>query len=357
MIRISDKQLYNIMVILLKGAGLTEEHCRQVADNLIQADLRGVNTHGVMRLHLYLNRLHTGAAKARPDIRVLKERKATALIDGDNGLGQISGLRAMEMAIEKAAVCGIGTVSVVNGHHFGAGAYYACLAGQKDMIGIAVTNTPPLMAPWGGRKAMVGNNPFAVYVPAGKEYPILLDMALSQVAQGKVSMALTKGEKIPKDWALDREGVPTDDPQEAMKGVLLSAGGYKGYGQAVVIDMLAGLLGGAGAGLNVFSMMGYPDKPQNSGQLYMAIDIGAYRDPAEFKKDVDDYIRAIKASPKAKGAAEIFLPGEQSWRRMEENKEQGILLPQELFNELACSGDRFGVDIRPLIPTEENSCQ
>jgi LDH2 family malate/lactate/ureidoglycolate dehydrogenase len=342
------------MVILLKSAGLTAEHCRQAADNLLQADLRGVNTHGVMRLHLYLNRLHTGAVKARPNLRVLEERKATALLDGDNGLGQISGLRAMTIAIEKAAVCGIGTVSVVNGQHFGAGAYYAWLAGQKDMIGIAATNTPPLMAPWGGRKAMIGNNPLAVFVPAGEEYPILLDMAFSQVAQGKISLALTKGEKIPRGWALDREGTPTDDPAAALNGLLLAAGGYKGYGQAVVLDMLAGLLGGAGAGRNVFSMADCPDKPQNSGQLYMAIDISAYRDPAAFKKDVDAYIRAVKASPRAKGTEEIFLPGEQSWRRMEQNKKQGILLPQGLFDDLARAGDAFGMDIRPLIPAEED---
>ena len=349
MIRISGETLFDIMYMLLGAAGLAPEHCRQVAENLLQADLRGVNTHGIMRLSLYLKRIAAGAVNVRPVMKVLEERKAVAVLDGDFSLGQISGRLAMEMAIKKAADYGVGMVSVIHSQHIGAGAYYVTMAKEQDMIGIALTNTPALMAPWGGKQAMVGNNPYAVCIPAGEEYPVLLDMAFSQVALGKIMLALAKGEKIPEGWAQDKAGKPTEDPQSAMDGLLLPAGGYKGYGQAVIVDLLAGLLPGAAFSAGVVSMAKEPGTPQNSGQMYIAVDISAFRCLEAFKRDMDEYIRAMRNSPKADGVADIFLPGEQSWRRMEESLREGICFPQTVLTEAAVAGDLFGVDIRPLI--------
>ncbi len=352
MIRMKAERLKEIMKELLLAAGVTPENSELTAEILVQADMRGVNTHGALRLPVYLKRIAKGSVAADPEMRITMDRKAVAVIDGGNGLGQVSGHMAMGLAMEKARDCGVGSVWVVNGHHFGAGAYYVEMAAKADMIGVALSNTVPLMAPWGGREARVGNNPFAVCVPAGEEKPILLDMAFSQVAQGKISLALAKGEKIPLDWAIDREGKPTDDPAAAMEGLLLPVGGYKGYGQAVVADLLSGLLQGAGVGGQVNAMRALELK-QNAGQMYMAIDISAFQDPAEFKAKVDQYIRGMKDTPKAPGAGEIFLPGEQSWLRLERAKTEGVCLPEAVFAELIQEGDHLGIDIRPLIPSAE----
>ena len=352
MIRMEAEKLRQLMETLLLAAGVPGEDSQLAADNLLQADLRGVNTHGALRLPVYLRRLSAGTVTARPKMKVTMERAAVAVLDGDNGLGQISGYKAMKLAIQKAKECGIGSVWVVNGHHFGAGAYYVAMAAAADMIGFTVSNTVPLMAPWGGCQARVGNNPFAVCIPAGEEKPILLDMAFSQVAQGKLHLALAKGEKIPLGWAIDREGWPTEDPAAAIKGMLLPAGGYKGYGQAVVADLLSGLLQGAGIGDGVKAMRSL-DEYQNSGQMYLAIDISAFQKPEELKARVDEYIRWLRATPAAPGVEEIFLPGEQSWRRLEQNLREGILLPEAVLAELAAEGDRLGTDIRSLIPEPE----
>ncbi len=356
MIRIKSDQLKQIMKELLLAAGVSPENSELTAEILLQADMRGINTHGALRLPVYLKRIAAGSVAANPEMKVTLDRKAVAVIDGGHGLGQISGHKAMKLAIEKAGNCGIGSVWVVNGHHFGAGAYYTALAAEADMIGFAVSNTVPLMAPWGGREARVGNNPMAVCIPAGKEPPILLDMAFSQVAQGKISLAMAKGEKIPLDWAIDKEGSPTDDPTAAMEGLLLPAGGYKGYGQAVIADLLSGILQGAGIGGQVKAMRCL-DQRQNSGQMYLAIDISAFQDPAEFKVKVDEYIRWMKKTPGAQGTEEIFLPGQQSWARLEESRVRGIRLPEAVFDELIQEGDKLGIDIRPLIPPPEASLQ
>jgi len=333
------------MLELLKAAAVSNEDAEIIADSLVQADLRGVSSHGILRLPLYLKRVMSGVLNTQPKRKIVRETLATALIDGDHGFGQPAGWQAMHLAMEKAEKCGIGAVGVKNSHHIGAAAYYVSLAGQRDMIGIAVTNTPPLMAPWGGKSLMIGNNPYGVYIPAGKERPIVFDMAFSQVAQGKISVALAKNEKIPLDWATDNQGQPTDDPKAALKGFLLPAGGYKGYGQAIVADMLAGVLPGAAFGCHVMSMAGLPPKRQESGQLYIAINISAFRDIEEFKRDVDQYIREIKESPRAVPEKEIFLPGEQSWRRYEHNMKYGVEVPETVINEIVEVAEKLGVKL------------
>lgn len=338
--------LKDVMISVLGCAGLPPEDQEVVAESLIQADLRGVSSHGLLRLPLYLERLHQGVVNARPNIVIEKEKRASALLDGDHALGQVSGHFAMELAIKKAQECGIAAISVKNGHHFGAGAYFVEMASRQNMIGIAMTNTPPLMAPWGGKKAMIGNNPFAVSIPTEGPHPLILDMAFSQVAQGKISMAQACAQAIPEDWATDCEGIPTTNPEEALKGLLLPAGGYKGYGQAIMVDMLTGVLSGALFGPFVISMMQVPRLPQASGQLYMAIDIEAFRELSEFKKDVTRYIETIKGCPKAAQTQELFVPGEQSWKRYEQALVDGIQVPEAIFQEFKEAAALHGCSIK-----------
>lgn len=342
---IRHEELKAMIWALTAAAGIPEEDCAIVTESLAQADMRGIHSHGVLRLPLYLKRVCTGAVNAKPQCPILQETMATALMDGDHGLGQISGHRAMHLAMEKAALCGIGAVVVRQGHHFGAAAYYAMMAGERDMIGIALTNTPPLMAAWGGNTRMVGNNPFAVFVPAGEELPILLDMALSQVAQGKISLAAAKGEKIPPDWSTDAQGNPTTDPLAALQGILLPSGGHKGYGLAVMIDLLTGILSGAQYGSHVRTMSGYPTEHQDSGQFYIAIRIEAFRSLDAFKHDVDAYIREIKSSPKAEWAQAIYLPGEQSFLRYRQNMREGIELPEGVIQDIREVAEMLKVDL------------
>jgi LDH2 family malate/lactate/ureidoglycolate dehydrogenase len=345
MTRISSSQLKKIMLQLLEAVEVPAQDAEIIAQSLLEADLRGVSSHGILRLPLYLRRVVAGALNPKPRRRILRETLATALIDGDNGFGQLAGYQAMHLAMEKASQCGIGAVAVQRSSHIGAGAYYVNLAGEKDMIGFVVTNTPPLMNAWGGKRLLIGNNPYAVFVPAGEEKPIVFDMAFSQVAQGKISVALAKGENIPLNWATDRDGIPTSDPQAALDGCLLPAGGYKGYGQALIADLLAGVLPGAAFGCHVMSMAGLPFKPQNSGQLYMAINISAFRELEEFKKDVDQYIREIKAAPRVEEDQEVFLPGEQSWRRYEQNLAAGIDIPEGVRSDVKAVAELLNVKI------------
>lgn len=343
--KIRYEELKAMILALTAGAGIPEEDGFILAESLLQADMRGVHSHGILRLPLYLVRICTGAVNAKPQCRILQETMATALLDGDHALGQISGHRAMQLAMDKAAHCGIGAVAVRHGHHFGAAAYYAMMAEPRDMIGIALTNTPPLMAAWGGKTRMVGNNPFAVYIPAGEELPVLLDMALSQVAQGKISLAAAKGESIPSDWSTDAQGNPTTDPLAALHGILLPSGGHKGYGLAVVIDMLTGILSGAQFGSHVRTMSGYPEEQQDSGQLYIAIRIEAFRSLEAFKKDVDTYIREIKSAPKAEWVQAIYLPGEQSFLRWRQNMQEGVELPEGVIQDIRDIAQKLKVDL------------
>ncbi len=231
---IKSDNLQNLMYEVLKKCGLTEQDAEIAAKVLIQADLRGVDTHGAIRLPIYVKRLQLGLVNPRPVIKIVRETATTAIIDGDFGLGHVTSYKAMEIAIDKASRHGIAAVGVRHSHHNGAAAYYAQMALEHDMIGFSCTNSPPLMPAPGGADKVVGNNPFAIAVPAGKELPLVLDMACSLAAQGKVMLAMKRGESIPHGWATDNKGVPTTDAAEGLKGFLLPAGGYKGYCMAII---------------------------------------------------------------------------------------------------------------------------
>ncbi|MGB9866795.1 MAG: Ldh family oxidoreductase [Bacillota bacterium] len=337
--------LKRMVVDVLTKLGVGWEHASTVADVLVSADLRGVDSHGVARLPIYCRRIKAGAINTKPSIRVVNETPATAVVDGDNGFGHVAGKFAMDLCIRKAREHSVAVVGVRNSNHFGIGAYYAMMALAHNMIGFAATNASPLMAPFGGSTAMLGTNPFCLAVPAGKELPLVLDMATSQVARGKIEMCLREGKKIPLDWALDQSGKPTDDPAEALKGTLLPLGGHKGYGLSMAVDLLCGLMVGAAYLNHVGSLFGNLSRPQNVGHLFMALDVSNFMPVEEFETKMDEYLRAVKASPRAQGVTEIFVPGEIEFRATRERLARGIPIKDEVIEELQELLHSEGLDI------------
>jgi len=279
------------------------------------------------------------------------DTKALALIDGDGGHGQVPGVKAMKLAIEKAKVNGIGACGVRNSGHFGAAAYYAMMALEEDMIGFATTGGHPCMAPWGGMNLVVGNNPLAYVIPAGEELPIVLDMATSVKAQGWIELAALAGEKIPFGWALDEEGNPTNDPHTAIESNhVVPIGGYKGYGVAVVMDILAAVLTGADWGTRILAKRGAKE-PVSDGHFFIAIEIEPFMPLGEFKARMDEMIKGIKAAKPARGVERIYLPGELEFERKERYLKTGIPLPSAVVESLVRCGEGLGVDLNLRSPS------
>jgi len=329
-------------VKLFEKVGVPTEDARLLMENLIEADLRGVDTHGVTRIAIYIERLQAGSVKAKPQMKILGETPISAIIDGDHGLGQVISARAMEMAMEKAKKGVFGLVGVRNSTHNGAMAYFASMAVKKDLIGIGLTNTVPLMAPTGGSQAMIGNNPLSIAAPAGSEKPVIFDMACSVAARGKIILAAKKGEKIPLGWAIDKDGVPTEDAKAALDGLILPVGGHKGYGLALMVDVLSGVLTGANFGPGVGPLYNNPGT-QGIGHLLAALNIEAFMPLSEFKARMDQMIRGIKDSKKAKGVQEIFLPGEIEMGIEAKRRREGIPLSRAVYDELCGLGQKLGV--------------
>jgi len=307
-----------------------------VADTLVEADLRGVHSHGVMRLPIYVRRVKAGVVPAAATVTITREGPAFAQVDGHDGLGQVVSVRAVDIAIAKARAAGVGFVGVRGSTHFGAAAYYAMRAAAQGMVGVAVTNTIPLMPPEGGAAPVVGNNPIAYAIPAGRERPVVLDMATSVVAQGKLQRARGQGKRIPLGWGVDREGRPTDRPEAIMDGgMLLPAGGYKGFGLAVVFDLLCGPLTGAGWSSGVTSMaLPKHAGPQHVGHFFMALDIAQFRPLDEFLNEVDAYVRTVHAVPPVAGVERVYVPGEIEFELAEARRRDGIPLDDNIVTDL-----------------------
>jgi LDH2 family malate/lactate/ureidoglycolate dehydrogenase len=344
----ADK-IKNFNKTILKIVHVPGNDAVTVAESLVQADLRGVNTHGAVRMPIYVNRLRKGIFNPTPDIRTIHESQTTAIVDGDFGLGQVVGSKAMQLAIKKADTSEVGIVGVKNSHHFGAAAYYSMMALTKDMIGFACSNQVPLMPAPGGAKKVVGNNPFSFAIPAGKELPIVFDMACSVAAQGKIIIASKRGESIPEGWATDCKGIPTTKPFEALEGFLLPVGGHKGYGLALIVDILSGILSGATLDRS------FTDMTKNfiNDHFFMAIKINNFLDPSLFKVQIDNRIKEIKNSPLAPGVKEVFLPGEIEFRTADRRKGEGIPYPHAVVEELLKMAEEFNLDGKELLGLNE----
>lgn len=329
---------------VLKAAGVDPAESEIIADNLITANLRGIDSHGIVRLALYIGRFDAGLIAPKTKLEIAKETSAACVLDANNGWGAVAGLAGMRKALEKARSCGVGVAMVRNSNHFGIAAFYAQEAVKESMIGLSLTNASATMAPWGGLKPYFGTNPICIAVPAGRERPIIYDGATSVAAIGKIVLAAKKGVAIPEDWATDKEGRPTTDPQEAAQGNLLPMGGYKGYGFALMVDVLAGILSGAAFGQYVGNLRKL-DAVQNVGHMFAALDIKAFSDLEDFQEKMEQLVRDIREIPQAPRTEKIYLPGEIEWNMEERRLKEGIPLPQEVFKELQALSERFGIPL------------
>ncbi len=330
--------------IMLK-MNLPQEDSQIVAESLVSANLRGVDSHGVTRIPIYVKRLKAGVVNPNPDIKVIEESGGTLLIDGDAGMGQVVGARAVERGINKAKENGSVYIGVKNSTHFGTGSYFANKGVKQDVITYAMSNAPSTMAPWGGKEPYFGTNPYAFGIPAGKNKPIILDMATSVVARGKIILSAQKGEEIPEGWAIDKEGRSTTNAQEALDGSVLPFGGPKGYAISMMIDVMSGVLTGAGFGPHINNIYGDFDKSQNVGHFFQMIDVSRFMPPEVFKERVDQMIEEIKESPKAEGVEEILVPGEIEANIEKERRANGITLSKEVYEDIKEVGESLGINI------------
>ncbi|MGN8646212.1 Ldh family oxidoreductase [Gracilibacillus sp. HCP3S3_G5_1] len=340
------KKLQEFCSTIFVNVGVRKEQAEIVAASLVQADLRGVDSHGVVRTAIYLKRVEQQMINPSAEILIEKENESTALIDGGNHFGAVVGDKALKLAMEKAKANGVGVVGVKNSNHFGTGAYYALEALKEDLVTIIMSNASQTMPPTGGVRPFIGTNPLAVGIPCGEYQPFLLDMATSVVARGKIIVAAQKGESIPNGWAIDKNGKPTTNAEEALEGSVLPLGGPKGYGISMFIDILSGVLTGAGFGKYVNNMYENWEKPQNVGHFFITIDVNKFIDIDEFKYRMDLYINDIKAEPKAEDVDEIFIPGEIENRVSEQRKKNGIILPLKVEKELKEIGLKYGVSLK-----------
>lgn len=338
--------LNQLTIRLLTAAGLNPDDARTVADTIVEATLRGVDTHGVAALPTYLRRIRAGATNPRPQVRVTRQGTAYAVIDADNGLGAIAATAGMRMAMDHARSTGIFAAACHNATTFGAAFYYSQMAAREGLIGIAISNAPPSMAPWGGKKPLLGTNPISCAFPRRNGPPIILDMATSAAAKSKIYLARDRGERIPEGWALDSEGRPTTDPEAALNGgLVMPLGGPKGYGLSLAVDLLTGALTGAGCLDTVNSLHHALDRPQNVSFLLMAIDPGHFAPEGRFLDVVEHVAEAIHRNPPAAGSSGIFLPGELEDRTRAARLQEGIPVAPKIIAEIRREAEALGVEV------------
>jgi LDH2 family malate/lactate/ureidoglycolate dehydrogenase len=340
--RVSVVRLQQFIASVCCKVGIPSDDAAVIAELMARADVNGSDGHGVFRLPQYVRRILGGAVNVRPDIRIVAESPAAALVDGDNGMGHLVMRFAAQTAIAKAAAAGVAWVGVRWSNHAGPASLYASMPLAHDMIGLylAVGNANHLPA-WGGLDMLLSTNPIAVAVPALEEPPVVLDMATTVAAYGKVKTKAQRGEPMPEGWMMDRTGRPLTDPRRADEGFLLPIGGYKGYGLALVFGLLAGTLNGAAMGRDVVDFNKDDATPTNTGHAIVAIDPKAFGDVAAFKQRVDSVLRDLRASERMPGVDAIRIPGEGSARARAERSRLGIPIPAALKAAL----DRLAADL------------
>jgi LDH2 family malate/lactate/ureidoglycolate dehydrogenase len=346
--RYSAADLEQFTATALEAVGLPGDDAAQVAELMIRADLRGADGHGIFRLPQYVRRIRAGGVNTRPNIRLTRDFPSTALVDGDNGMGHLVVKRAAEVAIEKASKTGVAWVGVRMSNHAGPAALYAEMPLARDMVGLylAVASANH-MPPWGGVESILGTNPLAVAIPAGEEPPVVLDMATTIAAYGKVKTYALANKPMPVGWMINRRGEPITDPKRAGEGFLLPIGEHKGSGLAIVIGLLAGVLNGALFGGACIDFNADDRSACNTGQVMLALNVEFFTELEAFKRDVDAAVREIRESERMEDVKRIWLPGEQSHQRKLERGRDGIPMSPALrgtLNELAAS---LGVDPLP----------
>lgn len=312
----------------LVNTGVSEDHAEIEMLSILESDLRGVFSHGIFRLPRYLEQLRHQYINPAPNIKNCKESSLIEILDGDHGLGAVVGTIAMKKAIQKSIKHGVGIVGCRKSNHFGTAAYFAEMAANQNQIGMVFTNSSPIIAPTGSIKPLIGNNPWSISIPT-KGYPITLDLANTIVAKGKLRIAQQNGESIPLGWALDSKGQPTTDPEEALKGVVLPIGGYKGYGIALMVEILSGILTGADFSENMVDHDA--NEKRNVGHLFISLNLQHFMELEEFHSKINEFIELIKQAPKVDDNQDIFLPGEKEWRHKSNQVNEHVYLPDKVF--------------------------
>jgi LDH2 family malate/lactate/ureidoglycolate dehydrogenase len=341
---IAPERLLDFATAVYAHHGLPEADARLCADTLVQADLWGHQSHGVMRLSWYVARLRSGVCAAVAEPETIVDAGAVAVIDGRDAMGQVLTARAMEDAVRRARAHGIGAVSLRNSGHFGTAMYFTLMAAKAGCVGFLATNASPSMAPWGGRVKAVGNNPWSWAAPAGRFAPMVLDIANTGVARGKVYLAKQKGQRIPEGWALDAEGAPTTDPKAAIEGIILPMAGHKGYAIAFAMDVLAGVLSGAESGDGVAGPY-QAVRRSGAGQFLLALDIARFQPVDDFAARMEALIGRMKAVPPAQGFDEVFYPGEIEARADARHRAEGLRLPADTLTDLHRLSSETGVPL------------
>jgi LDH2 family malate/lactate/ureidoglycolate dehydrogenase len=321
--KVKREELLKAVTGILEALGAGREEAAQAAEVLVEADMRGISTHGCVYVPLIANRVKTGVLDLPTRLQVIKDEDAVVHLDGGNGLGAVAASAAMGRCIEKARTYGVGFTLVRNTNHIGFLAYYSRMAAENGMFGLCMSNAAASLAPWGGAEPLLGTNPISMAVPTQGAVPIVLDMSSSLVARGKIRQALRRGESIPPGWALDAEGRPTTDPEKALEGSLVPIGGPKGYGLAFFVDVLAGILSGSQYGpfLKTFHK---PLGPTGVGAAFLAVDIRRFMPLETFRSLVGGFADTIRNSRKAAGVERIYLPGEIEAERAARCGEDGI---------------------------------
>jgi LDH2 family malate/lactate/ureidoglycolate dehydrogenase len=344
-VRVKADHLKKVGLELLQTTGIGLQEARLVTENLAAAEMRGVPTHGINLLPAIMERIATGQMEVPTELTVIADEQAIVHIDGGNGFGQTAAAEGMRRCIEKARQFGIGFSLIRNTNNVGLLALYSLIAAREGMIGICACNGAASMAPWGGADPFFGTNPFSIAAPGGAGDPVVLDMSTTVVARGKIRRAARLKERIPLGWALDAGGVPTDEPEAAIRGTLVPVGEHKGYGMAFFIDLICGLLSGSSYARAVRTFH-QPEGPTGVGVMTMAIDIKRFMPFDRFAKLIDEHIRTIRASTKARGQVRIYLPGEIEAEREHLSRNKGIEIDPPVVEAIDNLLEKAGLSVR-----------
>lgn len=304
------------------------------AEAIVQANLHGIDSHGMSRLSVYSKRIKEGRINANPQLTLTFPTDSIVLVNGDNGLGQVVATRAIDEGIKRAKTNGVAIVAVKRSNHLGAASYYCEKACEEGMISMAFTNSPPGIPPHGGKRPFFGTNPIAIGIPTGMETPILIDMSASVIARGKIILAAKENKPIPLGWAINKDGQPTTHAEEALEGALLPVGGVKGSLLALAVEVFSGILTGAAFGPHVQSLFAEEQGPANVGHFFLLLDIRPFMEPVLFYALLQQFVKEMKEVPLAEGFQEILYPGERKKREFVRRSRDGIPLPEPVLREL-----------------------
>jgi LDH2 family malate/lactate/ureidoglycolate dehydrogenase len=328
---------------IIMEKGIESKHAEILMLSLLDADEKGIYTHGFYRLPTYIKQIDRGNINHSPNIKNIKDSKNIKIIDADNGLGSVVSFTAISEAVTMSSERGVGVVGVRNSNHFGTASYFAEMAAKQNQIGIVMTNASPAIAPTGSNKPILGNNPWSISVPTNLGYPITLDIANSVAARGKIRLKALSGESIPLGWALNSKGEPTTDANEALEGIILPIGDYKGYGITLMIDILSGVLTGAAFGDQVPGVE--EDGKRNNGHLFISLDVESFMDINEFKSRIDQLTEIVKTAPKINKETRILLPGEIEWNTKLNQRLNTVKLPERIFNLMSSLCEEYNLQL------------